>query len=279
MTFTIRPMDAPLGAEVIGFDIDRHATAEAAARLQQAWLERVVLCFRDQALSPDGFVRLASLFGKPTPQPLQRPEYRVDGHPEIRVLSNHHTDTLGDGKPLRIGGSWHTDHSHQQHPPRGTMLYAVKLPSSGGNTSFTDQHAAYNALPVEMQERAKVLRVHHVYNSPFAPRRMPKLTAGEAAEAPDAVHPLARPHPVDGRRAIYLNPIRTANIEGMPTEAAQELLDEMLAHSTKDQFRYTHSWRPGDVLIWDNPQALHMVDHDYPADELRLMHRTLVQTV
>ncbi len=277
MSFTIRPLDAPLAAEVIGFDIAHHASPEAAERLKAAWLNHVVLCFRGQDLSPADFVGLAQLFDSPTPQPLQRPEYRVEGHPEIRVLSSAHVDTLGDRKPLRIGGSWHSDHSHQPEPPRGTMLYALQLPSRGGNTSFTNQHAAYEALSPAMKARIDGLRVHHVYNSPFAPRRMPKLSEGEAKEAPQALHPLVRPHPVDGRPAIYLNPIRTAHIQGMADTEAQALLAELLEHSTQPQFRYTHVWQKGDVLIWDNPQALHMAAHDYPADELRLMHRTLVR--
>lgn len=278
MAFSIRPLDAPLGAEVIGFDIARHASPEAAEELKAAWLEHVVLCFRDQALEPADFVKLAGLFGKPRPQPLQRPEYMVDGFPELRVLSNRHRDTLGDGKPMKVGGSWHSDHSHQQDAPRGTMLYALQLPSSGGNTSFTNQHAAYKGLPEDKQELAKRLRVHHIYNSPYAPRKMQALSPEEQKHAaPEAWHPLARPHPVDGRLAIFLNPIRTVSIKGMEEKAAQELLGEMLEHSTQPQYRYSHQWRQGDVLIWDNPQALHMVDHDYPPDELRLMHRTLVQ--
>ena len=278
MPFTIQSFNAPLGAEVIGFNLKRDASPETAEQLKQAWLDRVVLCFRDQDLQPADFVRLAGLFGTPTPQPLQREEYKVDGNPEIRVLYNRHTDTLGDNRPLRIGGSWHSDHSHQQTPPRGTMHYALELPSHGGDTSFTNQHSAYNALSLEQQERAKAIQVHHVYNSPFAPRKMQTLSAEEAQyAAPQAIHPLARPHPIDGRRALYLNPIRTAHIEGMDDAAAQELLGEMLEHSIQPQFRYSHEWRRGDVLIWDNPQALHMVSHDYPADEHRLIHRTLVQ--
>ena len=277
MPFEIRRLGDSLGAEVVGFDLERDATPENAQKLLDAWLENVVLCVRDQHVGPEGFVKLARMFGTPTPQPLQRAEYQVEGFPELRVLSSEHRDTLGDGKRMMTGGSWHSDHSHQQDPPRGTMLHALQLPSSGGNTSFTNQHAAFAALPAEMQERAKALSVHHVYNSPFAPRRMQKLSAEEQkVAAPDAWHPLARPHPVDGRRAIYLNPIRTAEIEGMDEAAAQDLLNEMLAHSTQPRFVYSHEWKVGDVLIWDNPQALHMVSHDYPEDEVRVMHRTLI---
>ncbi len=279
MAFSINPLGETLGAEIVGFDVRRDATPEAAEELKAAWLEHVVFCFRDQDLSPAEFLTLAGLFGKPKVQPLQRSEYQVEGFPEIRVLSNRHLDIHGDRKPIKTGGSWHSDHSHQQDAPRGTMLHSLQLPSHGGNTSFTNQHAAYKGLPADQQEMARCLRVHHIYNSPYAPRKMQKLSAEEQKHAaPEAWHPLARPHPADpDRLAIFLNPIRTICIEGMSEEDSQVLLNEMLEHSTQPQYCYSHQWRQGDVLIWDNPQALHMVDHDYPPDELRLMHRTLVQ--
>ena len=103
---------------------------------------------------------------------------------------------------------------------RPLVLYALELPSRGGNTSFTNQHAAFEALSAERQELARGLRVHHIYNSPYAPRKMQTRSAEESqTAAPEAVHSLARPHPADGRRALYLNPIRTVRIEGMSDEA------------------------------------------------------------
>ena len=274
MTFEIRPLTGTTGAEVLGFDPSRDN--EGASRLREAWAEYAVLVFRDMDIDTAGFMRLAGLFGRNVREPLRRPEYEVEGFPLVRLLSSLHRDRLGDNKPLNTGGTWHTDHSHLPEPPRGTMLRAVTLPSTGGDTSFINQCAAYAALPERVKDEIRGLVGRHVYNSRHAPRRMPKLSGREAAEAPSAHHPLVRPHPVTGRPALYFNPIRIEAFEGMGVEASQALMRRLLAHCEQPRFIYRHCWRPGDVLIWDNAQALHMVDHDYDPREERIMHRTLI---
>lgn len=276
MEYEIRPLADALGAEVVGFDLRRDAEVEAVNRLNPAWIDHVVLCFRDQDIEPGGFLRLASIFGDTVRDVLRREEYEVAGFPTIRLLSSEHLDTLGDGKPLRIGGSWHTDHSHMGVPPRGTMLHALELPAHGGDTCFTNQRAAYDALSDTMKARIEPLRAVHVYNSKYSPRRLAKPDPREAAALPSAAHPLARRHPVSGRKAIYLNPVRTEVIEGMNEVDSQHLLAELLEHSTQERFVYRHRWRRGDVLIWDNRQALHMALHDYRAGARRRMHRVMV---
>ena len=278
MDFEIRTLPGVIGAEVSGLDIDRHGgDAAARRRLQEAWTDRVVLVFRDMELDPAGFVALAGLFGDNVAQPVQRPEYRVEGFPQIRLLSSRHRDTLGDGKPLDTGGTWHTDHSHLPEPPRGTMLRAIRLPDRGGDTSFTNQRAAYEALDEVTRREVEPLVGHHIYNSRFAPRRMAKMTAEEAREAPSARHPLVRPHPVSGQKALYFNPIRIERFDGLDAEASQALMARLTAHCEQERFVYRHRWRPGDVLLWDNAQALHMVRHDYDRTQERIMHRTLVR--
>ena len=277
MSFEIRPLPGVTGAEVIGFDIGRDgADGAARRRLQDAWTDRVVLVFRDMEIDEAGFMRLAGLFGENVPQPVQRPEYRVEGFPLIRLLSNRHRDTLGDNKPLNVGGTWHTDHSHLPDPPRGTVLRAIRLPGEGGDTSFTNQRAAYEALDEATRREVDPLVGHHVYNSRYAPRRMATMTPEEEREAPSARHPLVRPHPASGRKALYFNPIRIERFDGMDAASSQALMDRLVAHCEQDRFIYRHRWRPGDVLIWDNAQALHMVRHDYDPAEERIMHRTLV---
>ena len=277
MAFEIRPLPGVIGSEVLGFDVERDGADETARRrLQEAWTDRVVLAFRDMEIDEAGFMRLASLFGENVPQPVQRPEYRVEGFPLIRLLSSRHRDTLGDNKPLNTGGTWHTDHSHLPDPPRGTVLRAIRLPGEGGDTSFTNQRAAYQALDEEMRREVDPLVGHHIYNSRFAPRRMAKMTPEEALEAPSARHPLVRPHPVSGLKALYFNPIRIERFDGMDAAASQALMNRLVAHCEQDRFVYRHRWRAGDVLIWDNAQALHMVRHDYDPARERVMHRTLV---
>ena len=275
MSFEIRNLPGVTGAEVLGFDPDGAGEADRR-RLREAWTDRVVLAFRGMEIDEAGFMQLAGLFGEPVPQPVQRPEYRVEGFPLIRLLSSRHRDTLGDNRPLNVGGSWHTDHSHLPHPPRGTLLRAIRLPAEGGDTSFTNQRAAYEALDEETRREVDPLVGRHIYNSRYAPRRMAAMTQGEAREAPSARHPLVRPHPASGRKALYFNPIRIERFEGMDAASSQALMARLVAHCEQDRFVYRHRWRAGDVLVWDNAQALHMVRHDYdPACE-RIMHRALV---
>ncbi|MYE59087.1 MAG: TauD/TfdA family dioxygenase [Alphaproteobacteria bacterium] len=277
MSFEIRPLPGVTGAEVLEFDLDRDGAGEAARqRLQDAWTDRVVLVFRGMEIDEAGFMRLAGLFGENVPQPVQRPEYRVEGFPFIRLLSSLHRDSLGDNKPLNVGGTWHTDHSHLPDPPRGTVLRAIRLPGEGGDTSFTNQRAAYEALDEETRREVDPLVGLHIYNSRYAPRRMATMTPEEEREAPSARHPLVRPHPVSGRKTLYFNPIRIERFEGMDPAASQALMERLVAHCEQDRFVYRHRWRAGDVLIWDNAQALHMVRHDYDPARERVMHRTLV---
>jgi taurine dioxygenase len=274
--FDVRPMGEFFAAEVIGFS-HQHTFSEAdRALLVQAWAENVVLCFRDQDLGPGQFLQLASIFGTPAQQPIQRAEYQVQGFPEVRVLSSAHIDTYGDGKPLLIGGTWHTDHSHLDDPPWGTMLHALELPSRGGDTSFMNLTSAYQDLDAVDKAVVDPLIGEHVYLSKYSKRRLQTMTPSEQARAASARHALVRTHAVSGSRGLYFNPIRVERFEGVSEAASQALLDKLIAHGEKPEHIYRHCWRPGDVLLWDNRQALHMVAHDYPLDETRVMHRTLV---
>lgn len=273
--FTINAFDAPLGAEVLDFDFDRDG--HLVDEINDAWHEHVVLVFRDQSTEPQTLDSIARMFGTPVRQPLQRPEYQVEGFPELRLLSSLHIDTFGDREPLRIGGSWHTDHSHFPVPPRATILQAVKIPDAGGDTCFSNQRAVYESLERSKRDHVDSLEARHVYNSRFTPRRMPTITSDEGTKQPEALHPIARPHPDTGKRAIYLNPVRVDGIVGMDDEPAMALVNELMDYSTQDEFVYRHKWRVGDVLIWDNRQAMHMVHHDYAPDVERLMVRTMIE--
>jgi taurine dioxygenase len=274
-SFELRPL-MPFGAEVVGLSLDAPISDEMRAALNRAWVENVVLCIRGQDVGPAEFLELAHIFGTPVQQPIQRKEYQVDGFPELRVLSSRHLDTQGDNRPLQIGGSWHTDHSHLPEPPWGTMLHALHLPSRGGATSFTNQTAAYEGLSPSLKSRVDGLVGHHVYLSKYSKRRLQTMTPEEQARAPSARHPLVRTHAVTGKQALYFNPVRIEQFDGISEAQSQALLAELIAHCEQDAFVYRHEWCSSDVVIWDNRQALHMVKHDYPHEELRLMHRTLV---
>lgn len=276
MTLSIQPLGDALGAEVLGFDLGRDLTAETVEAINQAWAQYIVLCFRDQDLTPQAFVRLARMFGEPVRQVIKQQEFSLPDAPEVGILSSEQRDAV-TGERLYRGGSWHTDHSHLPAPPRGTMLYALQIPDRGGDTRFTNQRAAYASLPEATKRRLEGLKAVHVYESKYTPRRMPTRTQEEVAESPRASHPIVRTHPPSGDKALYLNPIRTEAIEGMPEDAAQQLLDELLTHSTQPQFQYAHKWRLHDVLIWDNRCALHAATFDYDLAQERYMHRIMIE--
>jgi taurine dioxygenase len=276
MTLSIRRLGEALGAEVIGFDLKRDLNTETVHDINAAWAEHIVLCFRDQDLTPLEFVKLARMFGEPVKQVVKQKEFSLPDVPEVGLVSSEHRDSVS-GERVYRGGSWHTDHSHITVPPRGTMLYAIQIPSQGGDTRFTNQRAAYRALPPETQCEIEGLRAVHVYESKHSPRKMPTRTATEEAISRGASQPIVRTHPPTGEKAIYLNPVRTETIEGMPEEQAQILLDKLLDHSTQPQFQYAHKWRLHDVVIWDNRCALHAATFDYDFAVERRMHRIMVE--
>jgi taurine dioxygenase len=276
MTLSIQPLGDALGAEVTGFDFRRDPTPDAVEAINQAWAQHVVLCFRHQHLTPQEFVRLARMFGEPVKQAIKQREFSLPDVPEVGILSSEQRAPV-TGERLYRGGSWHTDHSHLPMPPRGTMLNALQIPERGGDTRFTNQHAAYAALPEATKQALEGLRAVHVYESKYSPRKMPTRSQEEITVSPQASPPIARTHPPSGEKALYLNPIRTEAIEGMPAEAAQALLDELLAHSTQPQFQYAHKWRLHDVLIWDNRCALRAATFDYDFSRERYMHRIMIE--
>jgi taurine dioxygenase len=276
MTLSIRPLGNALGAEVTGFDLKRDLNATTIEDINRAWAEYVVLCFRDQDLSPGEFVRLARLFGEPVKQVVKQKEYSLQDFPEVGIVSSEQRDPM-TGERIYRGGSWHTDHSHIAIPPRGTMLYALQIPPQGGDTRFTNQRAAYRALSDEMKDKIDDLRAVHVYLSKYSPRKMPTRTKEEEALSPGTSQPLVRHHPPTGEKAIYLNPIRTESIEGMPEAEAQDLLNTLLEHSTQPCFQYAHQWRLHDVVIWDNRCALHAATFDYDFSTERRMHRIMIE--
>ncbi|MEM7253061.1 MAG: TauD/TfdA family dioxygenase [Pseudomonadota bacterium] len=273
----VTPLRGTFAARIDGFD-PSDIDAVTTQTLNQAWLQFAVLHFPRLRLASSALLRLARIFGEVRPQPLQRKEYLVPEHPELRVVSSEHRDTFGDGLPLRTGGSWHTDHSQLHHPPSGTILSAITIPASGGDTRFCDQRAAYAELSSERKAAVSNLVGEHVYNSRYSPRRLQKLRAGEVADQAPALHPLVRVHPQNGRTVLYFNPIRIERFVGQNEETSQRLIEELTRHCEQEAFVYRHRWSEGDVLLWDNRQVMHMVDHDYPKGALRVMHRALIYT-
>jgi taurine dioxygenase len=270
-------MDAALGAEVIGVDL-RALDDETFAAIHQAWLDHQVLLFRDLQLTDDDLVAISRCFGDLDEAPVQETGRRfVEGHPEIYVVSNVVQDGVAVGSLGSGEAVWHTDMSYLPDPPKASALYALEVPSRGGDTSFCSMYAAWEALPAPLQRRVERLRVKHdgTYNSGGYLREGVTPT-GDPRTSPGTFHPLVYPHPETGRRALYLGRRRNAYIEGLSLDDSDALLDEIWAHATRESLTWRHQWRAGDLVLWDNRCTMHRRDAFDPAAR-RVMHRTQIK--
>lgn len=275
---TVIPTGAALGAEVQGVDL-RALDAATFAALHAAWLAHQVLLVRDQSLSDAELIAFSRRFGDLDLAPIQESGRRfVDGYPELYVVSNVVDEqgvpigSLGFGEAV-----WHTDMSYQEHPPRASMLYALEVPPSGGDTSFCTMYGAWEALPEELRAQAAGVRVKHdgTYNSGGYVRQGVTPT-NDPRTSPGMLHPLVRVHPETGRPHLYLGRRRNAYIEGLTLAESDALLDRIWELATREALVWTHQWRVGDLVLWDNRCTMHRRDAFDPATR-RVMHRTQIR--
>jgi alpha-ketoglutarate-dependent taurine dioxygenase len=275
-TRELRPLGEALGTEALGVDLSKRLDGETLAWIEDAFAEHPVLVFRDQDLGPAELAAFGRLFGKPKSHSLV--DYRHAEHPEVSWLTNVDKDGKIDWFGVKRATDWHTDSPYEEVPPRLAILHAREVPSSKGGTMFADMRAAYDALPVTMKERlAGLIGLHGRHDGPAGIR----LYEGDPdqhidKDYPEKPRPAVIHHPVTGRPILFVNPLHTHGFAGMTKDEAWELIDELAAHSTQEQFVYYHSWRVGDVLMWDEKSTMHRGAGDYRPDERRIMLRTIV---
>ena len=275
LAFDIRSFDAPLGAEVTGLDLAQPLDDAARDAVLAAWHAHQVLVFRDQDLPPDRQVAFTARLGTPgRPRMPQRAtlDGRGDLPPEVMLVSNIRID----GKPLGLphdGEMWfHSDMCYAELPHDATLLYAVELPTEGGDTLFADMYAAHDRLRPALRKKlegARALQVHD-YKRIERPGRDVDLT-----EVPNHAHPVFVTHPDTGRKALYVNRLMTARIEGMDPAESDAVLEELFAVAEDPAIIYAHAWRHGDLVMWDNRCTTH-ARTDFPGDQRRLLRRTTV---
>ena len=274
---TVAPSGRALGAEIKGVDL-RTMGAEDFAAIYRAWLDHSVVLFRGQTLTDEDLIAFSERFGDLDWAPIQESGRRfVEGHPEIYVVSN----VMDNGVPIGSLGAgeatWHTDMSYLQDPPKASILYALEVPPSGGNTYFNSMYRAYEFLPETVQKRIAGKKLKHdaTYNSGGYVRQ--GVTAvDDPVTSPGIYHPLVCTHPETKRPVLYLGRRRNAYIEGLSLAESESLLDELWNYANREELEWHNEWRVGDLVLWDNRCTMHRRD-PFDASSRRVMHRTQIK--
>ena len=277
MTFEIKPVSNVMGARVTGLDLSQTLSDTDENALRSAFLHYHLLCFESRPLSAEKFLVFARVFGIPQLQLLS--SLQDNNFPEVSILKS--TYKTRDEKPkdlakVRLSG-WHTDDSYFEKPAKATLLQALHVPDTGGQTRFINTRLAYERMPEAVRNNIAELEATHCYDTVRASARAQKLTADERQKTRDVVHPLIRTHEETGHQAIYFNPNRTDHITGKSRKESNEILDILYAWLINEDFQYEHKWRRGDLLLWDNRCLLHSVNVDFPVGQRREHQRILLQ--
>jgi len=280
----VHALSPGFGAEIADIDLSRELDDRTFAAIEKIYNESSVVLFRDQHITDEQHVRFSRRLGELEIHVLK--EYVKPRNPELYVLSN----IVENRKPIGIkdaGNYWHTDLSYTKSPSRGSIMYAIEVPHAAdgvplGDTQFASTAAAYDALPEAMKERLSKLKAVHRFWDRYVRERKAAgsdvvISDERRAGTPDVIHPIVRTHPYTGRKCIYVNEGFTIGIVGMPDEEAQSLLKYLYAHCTQPQFTYRHSWKVGDLVMWDNCATLHRATVDFRLPQRRLMQRTTLK--
>ena len=271
------PTRGALGAEIQNVDL-RTIGQNDFAGIYRSWLDYSVLLFRGQHLTDDDLIAFSKRFGDLDWAPVQESGRRfVEGHPELYVVSN----VVENGVPIGSLGSgeasWHTDMSYLPDPPKASILYALEIPPSGGNTYFCSMYLAYESLPDEFKTRIAGLSLKHdgTYNSGGYVRQ--GLTAvDDPVASPGSLHPLVCTHPETKRQLLYLGRRRNAYIQGMSLADSESLLDRLWSYATREEHSWHNEWRVGDLVLWDYRCTMHRRD-PFDSNARRVMHRTQIK--
>ena len=276
-TIEVTPLSPALGAEIGRVDIASGIDDRQFAELRQAFADYGVVFLRDQDITPDQQIAFAERWGRININRFFKP---VDSHPQIAEVRKE------PDQKANIGSSWHTDHSYDQVPAMGSILYAREVPAVGGDTLFASMYAAYDALSDGLRQMLSRMRALHSSRHAFGEGAYAGADLDDigdrlgntAAATQDAIHPVVIRHPLSGRPALYVNGDFTLQFEGWSREESQPLLDYLYAHASRPEFTCRFHWCQGSMAIWDNRATHHCALNDYQG-ERRLMHRVTIEGV
>ena len=273
MTISVTRLSDALGAAVRGLDLSQPLDQAARDYVLDAFTEHMVLVFPGQDLTEDEQRRFAEQFG-PLGVRKRAPEDRPEGAgaANFMQITNIRKDgvpigSLPDGEVL-----FHHDMCYVEAPDRATMLYAIEVPSQGGDTVFANMCAVYDSLPADIKDRIDGRRVNQVYDYRYNVRIDSAL---DLSQFDQHVQPAVIVHPVSGRTAVYINPLMSVGIEGLSDDESESIIATIADHIDRPAHLYQHRWTPGDLVMWDNLCTCH-ARTDFSPTETRLMRRCTV---
>ena len=267
-TIEVMPIAGAIGAEITGVDLATDLAEETIDEIRRAWLQHLVVFFRDQVLGPAEFVAFARRFGRPVEYPFVK---GIDEFPEIIAVTKLPHETVN------FGGIWHSDTVYLERPPMATMLIAREVPPFGGDTMWANMYAAYEALSPGMQRLLETLTsVNSSALADVSKTREDRIRDSGNRDGGDqeylAEHPVVRTHPETGRKALYVNVAHTQRFSDMTEDESRPLLQFLFEHQVRPEFTCRFQWRVGSVALWDNRCAMHNPINDYHG-HTRRMHR------
>lgn len=268
---TVTPASPAVGAYIEGVDIAGGVSDDQFAAIRQAFIDHGVIFFRDQHITPEQHIEWAERWSDINVNRFFRP---VETHPRIAEVRKEPDQTLN------IGTHWHTDHSYDQIPAMGSILLAREVPKTGGDTLFSSQYAAFDALSPALQQVLLGLEAEHSSRHAFGKMTTSEVTNGRIGNAEaanqDAVHPVVIEHPLSGRPALYVNHDFTLRFKGWTDAESEPLMRFLWAHAADPQFTCRFRWEEGSMAMWDNRAVQHRALNDYQGQR-RLMHRITLE--
>jgi taurine dioxygenase len=265
--FESEPLSPFIGSEVSNLDLSKPIAQETLSELRQLWLERKVLFFREQTLTPDQQVAFTRQFGEVDKYPFLK---GIEGNPLVAPVLKLPQETIN------FGGVWHSDTTYLEVPAGGASLYALELPPIGGDTIFCNMGTAYDTLPQDVKDQIEGLKaVNSSAKAAVAKTRVNRIADGGDNSAPEeftSVHPVVRTHPESGERTLFVNEAHTVRFDGWTEKDSESLLTYLINHARKPEFQCRFRWTLGAVVLWDNRATHHYPINDYHGYR-RLLHR------
>ena len=273
----VKPYAGACGAEIFGVDVSHPVSEEAIEEIKQAFLDHLVIFFRDQIIEPDSLKEFGRNFGSFHIHPYVG---SLEGHPEIMMVIKNPEDKYN------FSGTWHSDVTFQAKPPLGSILCGMEVPKFGGNTLFANQYLAYDMLTDVYKSMLEGLNAIHSaenvysYEGEYASTDYQDKHAGTPIRADSSanvrvIHPIVRTHPETGRKALYVNEPFTVGIEGMSEEESEPILRYLVKHAVQPDICCSFRWEPGSIAFWDNRCLQHYALNDYPGERRAMWRLTI----